>query len=316
MRPQELNLLMIFDAIMTENSITRAADRLALTQPAVSNALARMRQIWRDELFVKDGRGIQPTVYAQNLWTQIREPLQQLDHAVSPTSFVASEASRTFNISAPDAIVDMIWPAIRKIIEQTAPGINIHAIPYTITNAEQLLVDAEVDLVIGPPTPSNHLFRSEYLYTSCYVCVMRPDHPLAQQDLCLNKFAEAEHLLVSLSGDITGYTDQVLSQHGLSRRIAMTVNHFSIVPDLLQGSDLISVLPSTTVEQALFNGDIIAITPPLEIVPPHTSMLWHVRQENDQGLIWLREHVGQIIRAYTSEHKVRLDREFCRESNL
>ena len=314
MRPQELNLLMIFDAIMTESSITRAADRLALTQPAVSNALSRMRQLWHDELFVKDGRGIQPTVYAQNLWTQIRDPLQQLDQAVAPDHFDASLAKRTFKIAAPDAIIDMTWPALRQLIEDNAPGINIHTIPYTITNTEQLLNDAEVDLVIGAHTSNNHLFRSEYLYTPCFVCIMRPDHPLAQQDLCLTKFAQADHLLVSLSGDITGYTDQVLAQHGLSRRIAMTVNHFSIVPEILKSSDLIAVVPSTTVECEIFNRELIAITPPLEITPAQTSIHWHMRQEHDKGLNWLRHHIARIIRAYTSEHKTRLHADYCRHS--
>ena len=120
MRPQELNLLVVFDAIMTERSITRAADRLSMTQPAVSNAVGRMRVAWKDELFVKDGRNIQPTLHAQNLWSQIREPLSALSEAMNPTAFVPSSAKRTFRIALTDIAVDMIWGQMRKIIEKTS----------------------------------------------------------------------------------------------------------------------------------------------------------------------------------------------------
>ena len=104
MRPHDLNLLMIFDAIMTEGAITRAADRLSMTQPVVSNALSRMRTAWKDELFVKDGRGIQPTSFAKNLWSQIQGPLGELEVAVNPTDFNPATAKRTFRIAATDSI--------------------------------------------------------------------------------------------------------------------------------------------------------------------------------------------------------------------
>lgn len=135
MRPQELNLLMIFDAIMTEGSITRAAEQLSLTQPAVSNALARMRAAWGEELFIKDGRNIQPTAFANNLWGQIQGPLGSLEHAINQSEFNPATAQRTFRISAADIFVEMIWGPLRKIIEQQAPGINIHAIPNRAVEA-------------------------------------------------------------------------------------------------------------------------------------------------------------------------------------
>ncbi|BDX06084.1 LysR family transcriptional regulator [Planctobacterium marinum] len=312
MRNQELNLLMVFDAIMTEGSITRAAERLSMTQPAVSNAVSRMRHVWKDELFIKEGRSIHPTLYARNLWSQIREPLQELSSAVAPESFNPATSKRTFRLAVADAVVDIVWLPLRKIIEQEAPGINIHAIPYTIINGEQVLIDAEVDLVIGANNIEDpSVIRSEYLYTPKYVCIMRPGHPLAKANLTLEEFADAEHLLVSLSGDITGYTDQVLAQHGLKRRIAMTVNHFSAVADLIAESDLISVVPPTTLEKAIFSGKLAVTKPPVDIQGAQLCSHWHKRQEKDGGLCWLRKHVNSMIKDHAERHFEELKKRFC-----
>jgi DNA-binding transcriptional LysR family regulator len=295
MRPQELNLLMVFDAIMTERSITRAAHRLSMTQPAVSNAVSRMRLVWKDELFVKNGRNIQPTLHAQNLWDQVREPLISLTDAVDPKSFNPATAKRTFRVAVNDIVVDMAWAELRCTIEKEAPGINIHAVPYTIVNTNQVLEDAEVDMVIGVTGVISNTFRADFLFSPIYICIMNHEHPLAKADLSLQEFAAADHLLVSLSGDITGYTDQVLLQHGLSRRVAVTVNHFSSVADLIQRSNLICVIPVSAVAKEIIAGDIAATMPPIEIMPQQISAIWHKRQDKDQGLIWLREHFKRII---------------------
>jgi DNA-binding transcriptional LysR family regulator len=295
MRPQELNLLMVFDAIMTERSITRAANRLSMTQPAVSNAVSRMRAAWKDELFVKDGRNIQPTLHAQNLWNQIRAPLTALTEAVDPTSFDPATAKRTFRVAVNDIVVDVAWAELRSVIEKEAPGINIHAVPYTIVNTDQVLEDAEVDMVIGVTGVISNTFRSEFLFEPIFICIMNHDHPLAKADLSLQEFAAADHLLVSLSGDVTGYTDQVLLQHGLSRRVAMTVNHFSSAANLVKHSDLVCVIPVSAVAHEIIAGEVSATKPPIEIMPQHISSIWHKRQDTDQGLIWLREHLKRII---------------------
>lgn len=315
MRPQDLNLLVIFDAIMTEGSITRAAYRLSLTQPAVSNALSRMRSVWQDELFVKDGRNIRPTVYAQNLWSQIREPLLNLEKAVDQDVFIPETAVRTFRLAVVDAIVNVVWRPLRQIIEEQAPGINIHAIPYTITNSERILHDAEVDMLVGTNIPGTEVIQTEYLYTPCYVCVMRPDHPLAKANLTIEEFVNADHLLVSLSGDTTGYTDQVLAQQGLSRRIAMTVNHFSAITPLLQESNLIAIVPSTTIESAILSDELAVVKPPLDITAPQLSSCWHKRQEHDQGLMWLRKHISRIIKQHAEDHFKMLEDKFCKDGD-
>ena len=293
MRPQELNLLVIFDSVMTEKSITRSAERLSMTQPAVSNAVARMRTAWKDELFVKDGRNIQATNFAKNLWEQIKDPLHNLNLAVAPDTFDPKTAKRTFRIAVTDVIVDTLWLEMRQFFEQHAPGINLHAVPYTIKNNQRVLDDAEVDLVISPYAPNDSNIRFSHLFNSCMVCTMRADHPLAKPDISIEEFAAAEHLLVSLAGDSFSAIDRLLQQHGLSRRVAMTVNHFSSAAPLLMETDLIAVLPTGAIYKDVANGKLSVSRCPVDIPASSISMLWHKRQDNDAGLKWIREHIEE-----------------------
>ena len=188
MRPQELKLLVIFDVIMTENSITRAAERLSMTQPAVSNAVAKMRLLWKDELLVPDGRKVQPTSYAKNLWEKVRDSLHNINQAIEPEEFEAKSAKRTFRVALPDIALDSLWLDMRKLFEKEAPGLNLHAVPYTIACTKPLLDDADVDLVIGQSNRSLENICSDHLFDTSYVCAMRAGHPLAKKLLPLKSF--------------------------------------------------------------------------------------------------------------------------------
>ncbi len=167
-------------------------------------------------------------------------------------------------------------------------------------------------MVVGATVATSNAIRSEHLYTPCYICVMRPDHPLAKANLSLEEFANAEHLLVSLSGNASGFTDQALAQHGLSRRVSMTVNHFSAVPELLKESNLISIVPSTAVEKAIFSGELAVLEPPIQMIPNHVVSFWHKRQERDQGLMWLRDHVNRLIKTSAQRHLDELKQRLCK----
>ena len=295
MRPHELKLLVIFDVIMTERSITLAAERLSMTQPAVSNAVSRMRVLWEDKLFVPDGRRIQPTTYANNLWGKVRDSLHNINQAMEPSAFEASTAKRTFRVALPDIALDALWLELRKLFEEQAPGLNLHAVPYIISSTKPILDAAEVDLVIGQSNRSLENICLEHLFDTSYVCVMRKDHPLTKAPLTVEAFAQAEHLLVSLSGNVSSPTDQALQQLGLSRRVAFTVNHFSSAVPIIKQSDLIAILPTDLVSHHLASGDLAITHPPIDIPHSSISMLWHSRQSADEGLIWLRKHIKEIF---------------------
>ncbi|WP_217357233.1 LysR family transcriptional regulator [Ruegeria atlantica] len=295
MRSQDLSLLVIFDAIMTEGSITRAADRLNITQPAVSNAVGRMRTIWKDDLFIKDGRNIRPTLFAQNLWAKVQRPLEEIDDAINPKGFDPATSHRVFRIAATDLMVDMAWADLRQRLEQDAPGVAVQTVPYTIANGESVLASATVDVLIGANDLMPPMDTSEFLLELDYVCVMRPDHVLAKGALTLERFVGADHLLVSLSGDALGYTDMVLAEHGLQRKVAMTINNFASATKVLSQSNLVGVLPSVNVKSLVESGALVARPTPIPVPGPILSMFWHKRVDRDQGNIWLRSVLKSLM---------------------
>lgn len=295
MRPQELKLLVIFDAIMIEGSVTRAAEQLSMTQPAVSNAVSKMRVLWKDELFVPDGRNIQPTTFANNLWIKVRDSLHNLNEAIEPSDFDPMTAKRTFRVALPDIVVDTIWSDMRLLFEQQAPGLNLYAVPYAIASTKQVLDDAEVDLVIGQGNRSLENICTDHLFNTSYVCAMRTQHPLAKSDLSIKAFANGEHLLVTLSGNTANPTDQALQQLGLTRRVAFTVNKFSSAVPMILKSDLIAILPTDLIHDYLAFPGLAVVPPPVSIPLSSISMMWHRRLNADEGLIWLRSQIKQLL---------------------
>ncbi|GAB3530665.1 LysR family transcriptional regulator [Photobacterium alginatilyticum] len=296
MAKTDLNLVVIFDQIMKEQSITVAAERLAMTQPSVSNAVARMRHQWRDPLFVKHGRGVRPTPYALKLWQQVTEPLHNISDAISPDTFDAREATTTFRIALTDGTAAVVMPALRQIIEQEAPNIAIHTVPYKL-DGEDLLSNADVDLVFDHYNGETKHIRTKEMFDNHFVCIMNSNHVLASSDLTLNSFLQADHLLVSLSGDATGILDERLAEINKTRRVAMTVNSFAGALNLLHASHLICSMPYSIVAE-YHAIDTLAIKPvPIEIPPVKISMAWHCRDDHSPSLRWLRTVIERIVQS-------------------
>lgn len=296
MKTQELQLLYIFDAIMTERSVTRAAERLAMTQPAVSNAISRMRQIWNDPLFVRKGRNIEPTSYALSLWDQVGNPMYALTNAVSATQFDPASSRRKFRIAATDVIVEMIWRPLIELLEREAPGVDLHAVPYTPDGSHDDLREAHIDLAVGVLSQHDHSLRSTWLFEGGYVLAMREDHPLAGRPITMEEFLSSRHLLVSMSGEAHGFVDSYLDQKGQSRRIATTVNHFSIVPQILRDTNLIAAVPELISQDCGFVNGLWMGDLPFEIDPTSLYLIWHARHDRDPGIIWMRELLERLLR--------------------
>lgn len=297
-RKQDLNSLVVFSAVMSEQSITRAADVLAMTQPAVSNTLSRLRVQLKDQLFYKDGRGIKPTAKALELWQQIEPALGTIERAMTPPSFDPASARRRFRVAVSDIMVQLFWPPLRALIESSAGGVDLLAYPYRIADAARMLSNNEIELCLGVfPTLPEQL-RSTFLYRSDFVCAMRKGHALSRSALSLRRFAAADHLLVSLSGDPRGATDEMLERQGLRRRIAMTVNTFGAVPELLRQTDLIGVIPADLVRSGVVRSKLHVVKPPVEVPPALISMAWHTRHDRDPGLLWLRRQFSAVAQTF------------------
>ena len=210
-RTLDLNLLRVFDEVMTERSLTRAAGKLAMTQPAVSNAMSRLRIALGDELVVRSGYGVEPTSRANAIWPAVREALHRLEEVISPSRFDPEKDPITFVLAMADATASAIVPSIVRTIEASAPQVSLRILPLTTRDPRDLLEGGGADVAVGyfpVAAPAIRLhsmqddlpdtFGLENLYRGPYVCVMRQGHPLAAKpDLSLDDFCTAHHLLVS-----------------------------------------------------------------------------------------------------------------------
>jgi DNA-binding transcriptional LysR family regulator len=304
-RTLDLNLLRVFDAVMAEGSLTRAAETLALTQPAASHALKRLHQAVGEDLFVRSGSGMRPTGRAEALWPQVRAALSQLQAALSPRSFDPAVDAVNFNITMADATAAMLLPQVISAIETEQALANVRVIPLTTRDPRRLVEAGDADLAIGyfpsaipaiAAEGADATLRHEQLYASEYVCVMRRDHPLAREELTLDAFVNAQHLLVSFSGRPHGFVDEALAALGRSRRIVLTVNQFATAGSIVARSDLLTVLPAqflpaTGVEHRLAQKPL-----PMAVAPIRVEMMWHLRKDDDPAHRWLRERVLDAVR--------------------
>ena len=297
MKSQDLTLLYVFNAIMVEGSVTRAADLLGMTQPAVSNAIARMRDLWRDPLFIKKGRQIEPTAFASSLWDQVREPLQLLAGAIEPSVFVPAESRRQYRIALTDVSVDLLWLPLLNEVSRLAPMVDLYAVPFTQVGAVDQLREARIDLALGPQGAQDRSLRSSFLFASHFKLVMRQDHPLAGKSISMKNFLAACHLLVSRTGEAQDHVDRVLQRDGLKRRVAVTVNHYSVVPNLLINSDLIAVVPQRVADNMSHHSELWITDSPVSLDPTPLYLIWHARMDRDPGLTWLRKLVEQTVKA-------------------
>lgn len=294
MKP-DLNLMVIFDAIMKERSVTAAAQQLAMTQPSVSNAISRMRHLFNDPLFIKDGRGIKATPRAEQIWQQTAAAVDQISQVVKQQQFDPTKSQRLFRIGLSDGMTALLFAPLRLLLEQTAAQVGIYAVPYTV-NGDTLLNNADVDLVVDYFPHQDKQLLAEPLFDNPFVCVMSRQHKLATQELNLQNFSAAEHLLVSFTGEAWGMVDDELAKHGLARRVAMTVTGFANAAAIVSQTQLISSMPYSLVAEAIKRGDLVAKAMPFVMQPAAISIAWHCRHNQDPGLLWLINTIKQLFK--------------------
>ncbi|MCF8157170.1 MAG: LysR family transcriptional regulator [Rhodoferax sp.] len=303
LRTLDLNLLKVFDVVMAERSLTRAAHLLSITQPAVSNSLRRLREALADELLVRKGRTLEPTARAQELWPTVRDMLQRLQDVLAPNVFEPASANTMFVLTMADATAAELMPPLVELITAQAPGVSLRVVPLTTRDPRRLLDDGHADLAIGnfPAAMSDlaartqageaSLFHHHRLFQGEYVCVMRRGHPLAKGPFTLRRYCEARHMLVSFSGRAHGFIDEALSAMGRSRRVVLTVNQFFTAGKIVAHSDLLTVLPRHFVNVTGFADQLVLRE--LPFVPPaiQVDALWHRRQNSSSAHTWLRTQV-------------------------
>lgn len=308
-RTLDLNLLRVFDEVMAERSLTRAAHNLSLTQPAVSNALRRLRNALDDELVRRHGQGVEPTPRALALWPSVREALRQLQEAIAPSLFVPGVDERTFILAMADSTAAELMGGLARQLQNHAPGVSLRVVPLTTRDPRKLLVEGAADMALGYfPAVLTDLtgraqaaeavaFEHQRLYAGEYVCVMRQGHPLAERPMTLDTYCAARHLLVSFSGRPYGFVDEALASIGHQRRIVMTVNQFFTAGQVVVSSDLLTVLPRHFVPTTGMIGQLVLRDLPFDVTPVHVEALWHRRVQHDSAHQWLRGQLLQVARA-------------------
>lgn len=297
----DLNLIVALDALLEERNVTKAADRIGITQSAMSHALARLRSVTGDELLVRAAGGMVPTPRALALAPRIRHALGEVAGALRvPEPFEPRKARLRVVLGTSDYGEFVLLPEIVRRLGKEAPGIELRVVAYA-DDAPAQLASGAMDLVVAPRSPRDDAagMFAQKLFDESFVCVVRRGHPLARQKLTLARFAEASHALIAPRGREGGFVDDALAALGLSRRVAVAVPHFLIAPHLVATSDLILTLTSRVARVLAKPLGLVVLAPPPEIRLGHFTMclLWHERTQGDPGHAWVRDVFLQVSRS-------------------
>lgn len=303
----DLNLLHVFDALMTDGNLTRAGFRLGLSQPAMSHSLSKLRKLTGDELFVRVPKGMLPTEYAIRIAPSVREGLRLLSDALhADVTFNPQTCQRTFQILMSD-IGEMIYlPQLMRKVSEIAKDVNIRVLQLPRESYAQAFFSGEADLAIGFLPNLDAGFFQQRLFADSYVCVAREDHPRIRKRLSLAQFGEESHVLTEPGGSrystvshqtsTTTLIEQYLAAHGLTRRVALRVPHFMVVPAVVQSSDLIATLPSSVIRYSPPVSGLKMVQLPFDVPRFEVKQFWHARNHEDAGNRWLRGLIRDLFR--------------------
>lgn len=294
----DLNLLVVFDAVLAEGGISRAADRLGLSQPAVSNALARLRKATGDRLFVRLANGMAPTPYAQRIAGPIRQALAAIRASLTESQgFDAASAERNFSVYLTDLGEAFFLPRLLAHLSQVAPGVHMRTLPMPPEAAQDALKSGEVDLAVGNVPDFRAGFYQQRLFREHYVCVVRRDHPAIGERITPRQFAAASHAIVTPAGTGHGIIERALLEHGLESRIVLRVQNFLVLPSIIATTDLIALVPHSVGSQISRNGELKLLRVPIPIPAFDVKQCWHERFHGDEGNRWLRQQFAELFSA-------------------
>ena len=284
----DLNLLIVFDAVMQERSVTRAGGRIGLSQPAMSHALNRLRYMLKDELFIRTPDGMVPTPRAEILALPLRNALSEMQLALEPTSFVPTASDRSFAIAVNNYAAVVLAPPLVAAVLAAAPAVRLDLRPSGTLDVVDRLDRGDLDLAIGGVVSPGERFAATELLDDPFVMVMRRGHPASRRKLSTAAFAKLPHLEISSSGDDTGFIDRWLAEHGLARRVALRAPYLSAASILVQ-SDLVATLSRRIAQEFVRNHELQLRQPPYDSPRVRTIMLWHRRLDRHPAHVWLRD---------------------------
>lgn len=294
LRSVDLNLLVIFDALMQERHVTRAALRIPMSQPAMSNALARLRHLFKDDLFIRSGGTMEPTPRAVELSEAVRQILRQTERLMSSdVYFDPTAAVQEFSARMSDLVGCLVLPKVLSVLAETAPGVSLDIIHLSPEKTVQALEADQLDFGLSMQLQHASNIKSEVLFMDQMVCVMRADHPLTSGKLTLARFLEAEHLRVAMSPTDIRFVDNVLAEQGCARKVVAKIPHWLLVPQILQETNLIAVISGKLA--ARFSSGRLKVRPlPFPSEPFSWDIYWHRRNDNSAAHRWIRGLVASV----------------------
>ena len=292
----DLNLLVVFNQMLVERRVSKVAETLGVSQPAVSNSLAKLRKLFGDELFLRTPKGMEPTPYADQLAESVSYALAMIHSGVNQrSSFEPSSAQRSITIGMTDIGEIYFLPALIERLHHEAPGIALSTVRNAAINLRDELESGKVDLAIGLLPQLKAGFFQRRLFTQRYVCLMRRGHRLDKRKLSLAEFSAAEHLVVVSAGTGHGKVDELLLRSGVERNVRLTVPHYVSVGHILRGSDLIATVPERLAERLVEPFGLVSVPHPAKLPDVAINVFWHAKYHRSPANRWLRGVVFELF---------------------
>jgi len=293
----DLNLLVVFDALMTERQVTRAAAQVRLTQPAVSHALRRLRHLFEDELFTRGPGGMQPTRRAHDLHVPVRAALAHVRAALgSQSSFDPLTVQRRFRLAMTEVMTLELLPRLISLVRARAPGVDLVILGSGAGEAGDMVADGTADIGLGVLPQLGDGLLSQQLYTDALACVVDRRHPrLRDGKLGIEEYLAAAHVTVAGPRHVGIELDEILSRLGLTRRVVAVLPHYVAIPAVILGTDLVGHIRERLVSIHANRGDLLLFPPPIPVpVPPLRFLqVWHMRDDRDAGHRWMRDLIAE-----------------------
>lgn len=297
LREVDLNLLVVFDALLRTRSVTRAAQVLGISQPATSFALSKLRKMLGDPLFVRTASGICPTPYAERLATPLDKILDSIRFdLLQEQQFDPATARRSFTLAMHDIGELAFLPPIMERVAKLAPGIEIRTVNLPVPELEPAMRSGEVDLVVGyfPSLQSAALFQQR-LFAHSFVCLVGRDHPEIGAEMTRKQFAEGRHAVVHADDNLDDTLEEELREMGLTRRVVLRVQHYLALPAVLSCSDVIVTVPYAIGKSLARMGDLKLVRPPFTARRRIVRQHWHSRFKHDPANRWIRGIVAELF---------------------
>ncbi len=295
----DLNLLVVFNQLLIERRVSKVAENLGISQPAVSNSLAKMRRIFGDDLFLRTPKGMEPTPFADQLAESVSYALAMIHSGVNQrTTFEPSTAKRAFTIGMTDIGEIYFLPALIERLRSEAPGVTLSTMRNAAINLRDDLESGKVDLALGLLPQLKAGFFQRRLFSQSYVCLMRQGHRLDKRRISLAEFSSAEHLVVISAGTGHGKVDELLLRSGVERSVRLTVPHYVSVGHILRGSDLIATVPKRLADRLVEPFGLVEVPHPATLPDVAINVFWHAKYHRSPGNRWLR---GVVFELFGSE---------------